>query len=119
MFKILGMWSEISCKTTQQSKLVCNFWLMNILSIRVAVVLVILVGLVIQGYKLLSKFTSRKSWVSLCSCALSRLRLWSIPNIISLWFSFCKFCISFLYCLMNSDDLVFGRRYKDPNIMVL
>ena len=54
----LGRWSLISLISNLLSCLPCRFLLISVLSIRVAVLFVILVSLVIQGSRLLSRFSS-------------------------------------------------------------
>ena len=51
------------------------------LSIKVAVFLVILVGLVIVGINSFSRFISMNSFVGWCLSLLMKSKLWSIPTI--------------------------------------
>ena len=61
-----GRWSLMSLIMIVGSILLCNFVLRNILSIKVALLVVILVGFDMVGKRFLFKFTSRNSFVWGC-----------------------------------------------------
>ena len=77
----LGRWSL----TSPLSKLPSHDWLMKILSINVAVLFVILVGLVIIGTRFNERFAVKNLSVRACFDDLSRSKLWSRPIIIPFW----------------------------------
>ena len=68
-----------------------RFLLSNMLSIKVALVLLILVGLVIVGNKFRSKMHSRNSRVLGCLDCLSKSKLWSSPIMHSCFMLFILF----------------------------
>ena len=115
----LGRWSLISLSNILLSRLPCQFLLMKVLSIRVAVLLVICVGLVMQGNRFNSRLDSMKCWVSLWLWDLRKSRLWSRPSIISQHFISFSFLTNCSYSWQNVFKGVFGGLYTDTSRIFL
>ena len=99
-------------------KSLCNLFDTNMLSIKVAVFFVILVGLVIVGRISCSNRQSRNFWVSLCSELYRRSTLWSIPQIISFFSCFTLWVNSFKSST-KLPSIVFSGLYRLPTIICL
>ena len=109
-----GKWSLMSFNMIDGQTWSWSELLTKTLSIRVAVDLVILVGLVIQGIKSLSKFKSTNCSVFLWRSSFSRSRLWSHPIMTGHFFLVSQ-CNSWLYSSRNLGILLFGGLYREAN----
>ena len=103
----------MSSTRTQLSKFPSHDWLIKILSISVAVLLVIRVGLVIVGIKLGERFAVRNLSVGPCFEDLSRSKLWSKPIMIPCWSNFFNLQTKSLYWSTKLHSGVLGGQFKE------
>ena len=97
----------------------CSLVEIDMLSIKVTLDHVILMGLVITGNKLWSKLFTRNCWGWWCSWVLNRSKFWSIPIIISLLVSDSILCSNSLYFLLKRHSELLGTLYKEPTTIEL
>ena len=111
----IGKWSLMSSIIRWGSISIWSFGLVITLSIRVAVLFVILVGLEMQGFRSRSMFFSRNWLVCVWRWDFKRSRLWSIPTIISWCLSLFRFVSKVVYSLMNTLALALGGLYPNTS----
>ena len=116
-FATIGRWSLISSTIMYGIWLLWAIGLAMILSIKLAVLWVTLVGLEMQGMSPFLRLDSRNSFVCGWEFAFSRSRLWSIPIIISWCLFFFRLAIRLLYSLRKVLTLLLGGLYPDTSSM--